>query len=543
MGQSQDKPRLMESEALFSQAAKAYRQDDFDAALQSCETLLAQKPAAAVLPAVLNLKALSLAGKGLMFSAADCLGRAVEMKPTDAVLHHHAARVLLALGRLREAYQEAERACELAPENTGYRYQLAVVCLRAGESEKAADFAQQCVNQDATVFDAWILLSELVANRGDLEQAAACLREIVRQAPGNERAWAMLAEMPCDEVTGVSIERALEKIRTSASDDATTASATFALADRARRRGDYTAAFTLYQQANERLAAVRPFDMERWEKSVEGTLSASRNWLESGHVHTASESTNTGKNLLFIVGMPRSGTSLCEQILCSHPEVMGGGEMATMEYIANQLTFEGIDPFGSESEPDWLPRMQDAYLEALPPGAAGYALVSDKTPRNFERLGLVLRMFPAARVLWCLRHPLDTILSCYFQDFQPGQRFSNRLDSAARMYADHVRLMRHWLQYFPASIKVIDYAELVQNLEAKVRDMAVFLDLDFDAAMLQPHLNPRPVRTASSYQVRQPVYTSSLDNWRHYRQELAAVCEMLQQHGLLDDEWHSTVLA
>lgn len=533
----------MHAETPFSQATKAYRLQDFDVALQACESLLAQQPVAAALPAILNLKALSLAGKGLMFAAFDCLERAIQIQPGDALLRHHTARILLELGRFDAARHEAERACQLAPRHSGYRYHLAVVCLLQGDSRMAQEVAQQCVSEDATLFEAWILLSELAAERGEPAQAAACLREILRQDAGHAAAWALLAAMGGDAGTDRAAQRALEEIRTSARDDESAATAGFALADMARRCGDHAAAFALYRQANEYLAAAHPFAMDDWELSLDKTVSASRAWLESSHSAAAGADTNGGERLVFIVGMPRSGTSLCEQIICSHPGVTGGGEMATMEYIANTLGYENIDPFNSESEPEWLQRMRGAYLDSLPAGSAAYERISDKTPRNFERLGLILRLFPAARVLWCVRHPLDTIISCFFQDFRSGQRFSYRLDYAARMYAGHVRAMRHWMQYFADSITVIDYAELVQNPAATARQMAAFIGLDFNPAMLQPHLNPRPVRTASSLQVKQAIYTTSLNNWRHYRRELAAASAMLQQQGLLDEQWRSTVLA
>jgi hypothetical protein len=241
--------------------------------------------------------------------------------------------------------------------------------------------------------------------------------------------------------------------------------------------------------------------------------------------------------------MPRSGTSLSEQILCSHSEVLGGGELATMEYIARALAHEGIDPFEVGSEPGWLERMRRAYLSSLPARAADHARVIDKTPRNFERLGLILRLFPAARVLWCLRHPLDTIISCYFQDFRGGQGFSNNLEQCSGVYVEHIQLLRYWMRYFGDSIYVIDYPDLVQNPEATIHAMADFIGVEFQPAMLQPQLNTRNVRTASAQQLRQPVSTTSLNQWQHYGEELADVCALLQQQGLLDQQGRSIVLS
>jgi hypothetical protein len=330
-----------------------------------------------------------------------------------------------------------------------------------------------------------------------------------------------------------SVRQALERVRAGATAVEDAATASFALADIVRRAGKYPLAFAYYREANERLAAAHPFAMDCWEQEVEKTIAASRAWLEAGNCPAADASAG-GEKLVFIVGMPRSGTSLCEQIISAHPGVPGAGELASMEHIEKALQQTGSDPYAVEAEPAWIDQMREAYLESLPAGFANHSRVTDKTPRNFERLGLIFRLFPAARVLWCVRHPLDTILSCYFQDFGAGQKFSQRLDHCARMYAAQVRLMRHWKHYFGRSIHAVDYSSLVRDLQSNVRAMADFLDVEFDPAMLQPHRNPRMVRTASAAQVKRPVYTTSLNNWRHYRQELSQVCAMLQQHGLLD---------
>jgi hypothetical protein len=292
-----------------------------------------------------------------------------------------------------------------------------------------------------------------------------------------------------------------------------------------------------YREANERLARLRHFNIEEWELQVETTIRDSRAWLESAAFASPAGNRKWGENLVFIVGMPRSGTSLCEQVLCSHSRILGAGELATMEYITRALKHDSCDPFGADAH--WLNPMRREYLASLPPSVGQYERVSDKSPRNFERLGLVFRLFPGARVLWCQRHPLDTIISCYFQDFQDGQRFSNSLDHIARMYLGHVRLMRHWMSWFAGSIEVIEYSTLVRNLEATARRMAEFVGLDYEAAMCQPHRNPRLTLTASSQQVRQPVYTGSIDNWRHYREELREVASLLQEHDLLDSECRS----
>jgi tetratricopeptide (TPR) repeat protein len=530
---------VMHAETIFKRATEAYRKGDFAAALRGCEELSGHHSDSTAQAAILNLKAISLAGQGLMFSAADSIEVAIQLKPADALLRLHASRILLALGRHVAAGLAAEMACELAPGNTTCRYQLARVHLLDGDSLKARELVQQCVKENPGLVEAWLLLSELALDLGDGERAVACLHEIILHDPGNVRVWAALAAIPGQAAGDPAIEKALADIETLAQDSATTATATFALADLDRQRGLFDAAFARYRSANQRLAESQPFALGKWQESLHTMTSNALMWLESTAGPKPTEEADGGGRLVFVVGMPRSGTSLCEQVLCSHPGVYGAGELPTMEFIAKALAHEGIDPFHVGSEPDSLKHMCEAYLGSLPTRSANHVRVIDKTPRNFERLGLIFRLFPGARVLWCLRHPLDTILSCYFQDFHGSQQFSHNLDQCAWVYIEHIRLLRHWLLHCGNSIKVVEYPCLVQDLAGTAQEMADFIGVEFHASMLQPQLNTRNVRTASSHQLRQPVYTTSLDQWRHYRKELAGVCVLLQQQGVLDQQGRS----
>ena len=155
---------------------------------------------------------------------------------------------------------------------------------------------------------------------------------------------------------------------------------------------------------------------------------------------------------------------------------------------------------------------------------------------NFERIGLIHRIFPAARFVYCKRHPLDTILSCYFQDFQAGLNFASDLEVITRVYIHHARLMEHWSTRIPERIHSVDYESLVSNLETVARAMTEFLNCDFDQAMLKPHQQQRIVTTASNLQVRKPIYTTSINNWKNYRSQLDGVIRLLQEHSVLDED-------
>ena len=239
---------------------------------------------------------------------------------------------------------------------------------------------------------------------------------------------------------------------------------------------------------------------------------------------------------IFIVGMPRSGTSLVEQILASHPEVFGAGELPYIDHIALAL---GKHAEGTAAYPACLPNIPDSafkgfaesYLkEAL--GAAGEAaVVTDKAPLNFRHLGLILLLFPKARIVHCRRDPLDTCLSCFFQNFAAGQDYSFDLRELGRFYRDYREMMSAWSEVLPAPVFDLVYEDLVADLEGVGRSLLSFCGLDWHPDCARFFETRRPVLTASRVQVRQPVYSSSVGKWRRYAAHLGPLVEALGPYG------------
>ena len=515
----------------FQAAAQYHRAGDRASALQLCDRLLGGSPSKAALPAILNLKAVILAEQGRLMAAAECIERAVDASPGNAALHEHAARICAGLGRLQQAERHAITACEAAPGAPGHRYQLARIRRRNGDVAGAIEAAKACLAAEPGFDEAWILRSELATDQADPPHAAACLERVVERRPDHVRAWSMLAAMAPELTASLPVDDALVRLAAAGGDADTAATAQFALADRALRRGEHARAFEGFRAANELRATDSPFDIAGWEARVARTLA--RNATDALPSAGSEDSDPEGARLVFVVGMPRSGTSLCEQVLSAHPDVFGAGELQGMEAIRAELAARGVDPERPDAHPDWLAPMRRAYLQGLPEQSARHARVIDKAPRNFERIALIWRLFPAARIVWMLRHPLDTVLSCYFQDFGPGQAFSNSLDHAARVYLGHARLLRHWLVGRRGRILPVHYGDLVTQLERTARAMADFLGIGFVPEMLRPERNPRRVLTASSEQVRIPVHSEGLGRWRAFEAELGAVRAFFEAHGLL----------
>lgn len=235
---------------------------------------------------------------------------------------------------------------------------------------------------------------------------------------------------------------------------------------------------------------------------------------------------------IFVVGMPRSGTSLLEQILASHPEVYGAGELPDIASIATQIG--KYDP-GKRPYPDcltFLPQatfagLGGAYMKQREAAAKGMLRIVDKHPLNFWHLGLIACLFPNATIIHCRRAPLDTCLSCFFQNFRSGQEFSFDLTNLGSFYRLYRQAMSFWQERLPGKIIEVHYETLTADPEAQSRKLLEACDLPWDPACATPHRTERKVATASSWQVRQPIHGKSAGRARHYRKHLDELIETL----------------
>ena len=236
---------------------------------------------------------------------------------------------------------------------------------------------------------------------------------------------------------------------------------------------------------------------------------------------------NSSDAPIFIVGMPRSGTTLVEQILSRHEDVFAGGELPMIGNINGQMrgyAMQKLDYMGQLH--GFIPLLgdehfsnaADACMKMITDKAKGKAFVrfTDKMPQNAFRLGLIAMMFPNARIIHVRRHPLDTCVSCFFQRFRVGHHYSYRLDWLAQTYRKYAEIMEHWRKVIPLPILDIHYEELVKDPEGGARRLMDFAGLDWSDDCLKPQDARRPVLTASRWQVRQPIYKSSLERWKRY---------------------------
>jgi tetratricopeptide (TPR) repeat protein len=451
--------------------------------------------------------------------AARCFRRLVELRPDDAAAHNALGSVVQLLGDYRRARAAYERAIELAPayadahSNLGSAYQG----LRDPDAAVASYRRALAVQPDHQ--DALAGLAHVLDRRGRYEEALALLApQLERHDAGSELViTAAQAErhLGRSEAAGRLLEGLLERPGLAA---AARLRSLFNLGEVYDDLGEYDRAFERYREAN----GLKPvaFNRDEFLRDVERLLAV----FAPESVAALPRLDDPDERPVFVLGMPRSGTSLVEQILACHPRVAGAGELTDLGRLAIGLGAARRERFPDSlrtATPAELRAAADDYLAVLAAVDPAASRIVDKTPANQLFIGFVAALFPRARVIHCVRHPLDTLLSCYFQNFAgQGIPYSYDFDDLATYFNQNLRVMAHWRAHPPLAMHEVVYEELVTDQEAVSRGMIEFLGLDWDPACLEFHRAGRDVATASHAQVRRPLYRSSVGRFRHYARQL-----------------------
>ena len=362
---------------------------------------------------------------------------------------------------------------------------------------------------------------------GEMEQARACFDKALELEPDNAPALENLSSISGfgeDEealLTRLSGLAGLESLPV-----AHRVSYHFTLGKMYEERGDWDNAFEHYAAGNRIHRKNVDYDRLIHEARVDRLIEVFNEDLISRGLDGASDSNVP----IFIVGMPRSGTSLVEQILSSHSEVHGAGELSYFQRLQfRDLATDQIrhcEDYVDSLDREMVNTITRGYLDMLLSDVSDTGRVTDKMPANYIYLGLIAMIFPRVRIIYCRRDPLDTCVSIYFHNFK-FLSFAWDLYDIGHQYAQHLRLMAHWMKVLPGRIFTIDYEELVNEQETRSRALIAHCGLDWDDRCLRFYDNERPVRTASHWQVRQPIYTGSIGRWKRYRDHLDELREAL----------------
>lgn len=467
-----------------------------------------------------------LAGQ-LFADAADLYERTLELLPDNAVLHRHLGAVLHRLGRTQKAIDSLRRAIELRPDYAKARIDLALVYRQLERTVEAMRQIQEAIHFMPDDVDAHISLALTLRQEGRMAYASRHLSQLLAIQPDCGAAYYHLSMIrpPLDLIPRI---RRLLDDPTLPEDDAIHCH--FALGNVLDAHTASDLAFDHYRQANTRKRRSLVYDPRDNTRVFEKLLETySKDFFER------KRGLGCDSDLpVFIVGLPRSGTTLVEQILSSHGSIHGAGELESFagvnHAIAHRFRSEKPAPdcmslIDQETVDDFSTR----YLDELRLRSPTAARVVDKLPGNFVRVGLIKTLFPNAYIVHCSRNPLDTCVSLYFHYFQ-ALTCSFDLRELGQYYLDYRRLMDHWEALFPDGIFEVRYEELVNDPERITKGLVDYVDLPWDGRCLEFYKNTRAIMSPSNIQVRHPVYKVSVDRWKRYEKHLGPLIEILG-HG------------
>jgi tetratricopeptide (TPR) repeat protein len=491
-----------------------------------CQRVLSQQPESRE---ALRLLARIANDDGRHIIAEGLLKKIVALNPDSASACQEYGRFLGEVGRFPEAIEKFEQAIQLDP-RMGENYQLLADSLSVlGRTRDALSAYEDALDRDPDNPYALAGRGHILRILGRREEAISSYEQCITRHPQLGDTWWSLASMRGYRLSDeqfATVRAAFEKADLPA---AAEISLRFASARCFEQQGEYDKAWGEYQRGNRLKRASVQYDPVQTEITHDAVIRFFNGDLQSGR----EPSETPGPAPIFILGMPRSGSTLIEQVLASHSMVEGAGELPYIIMLSRSLG--GQRPDGLRY-PDVLAGMTATQLDALGKSYIYHTRLhrtesspyfTDKMPANFPHVGLIHMMLPNAKIIDARRNPLDTTVANFRQLFAKGKNQSYDLNEFAEYYLEYLRLMQHWDEVLPGCVLRMNYEDVVEDLEGQVRRLLEFCELPWEDGCLDYYSSDRPVNTASAEQVREPVYRDALQYWKHYEQHLDEVKEIL----------------
>ncbi len=430
--------------------------------------------------------------KGNLTDALTCYIAVINLNPNYVSAYIFLGSIYISQRKYALAINALQAAHKLQPSNSGILVELGNLYRTTGELERAKSVFLQALSQDPTMVIARYNLMTL------------------NHQPDNNDISAMESQLMAPSTSPIN------RIYLG-----------FTLAHAYDLRQEYNKSFLHLRDANLQKRKSIDYDITAEENYINETIAT----FNQAYVDTMAVNQQRQDAPIFIVGMPRSGSSLIEQIIASHSSIQGGGELYSLGNIVSNLnqtdnpTLRYPNSLAKLTASD-LSRLADSYIdsvkETLKPGR-----FTDKMPHNFLFIAFIFQLFPNAKVIHSQRDPIDTCFACYRTLFSQGQNFSYSLEELGRYHQLYCRLMNHWHQMFPGKILDVSYEAVVQDQAGETQRILDYCNLEMETDCLTFYKSKRSVATASAMQVRQPIYTHAIQRWRHYEKQLQPLLEIL----------------
>ncbi len=459
-------------------------------------------------------------------TATELLEKAVIGLPKDPTIRHNLASALVSLNEHHAAITHLRKALDTKPGQVESLALMATCYNRISRSSDALPFAEKALRMDPHNANALTARAEALISLGRMTEAETALKETIASKIAVPRSYQSLSSTRKYSAQSPELAAVRREISEGSYPDKELPALHFAAAKMCNDSKLYDEAMVHYLKAKE--SSAKAFDINAYEKRVDQLISLFNPFFFS----TRKNFGNPSQKPIFIVGMPRSGTTLTEQIISSHALVAGAGELPEMPAIARAL---GDNPRMAQRFFANVTSMSDVesknhaqhYLKFIARTSHTAQRITDKMPHNFEHVGLISLLFPNATIIHCKRDAIDNCVSCYMNAFSEAHSYNTDLAKLGRYYRAYNKLMAHWHKVLPGRIFDNQYETLVANQEEQSRKLIDHCKLPWDDACLNYIENERSVTTISRWQVRQPIYQTSIKRWKPYEKHLGPLIEAL----------------
>jgi tetratricopeptide (TPR) repeat protein len=455
----------------------------------------------------------------------------LELAPGYTIARFEYARVLLDRHKHSRAIEELEKLLALEPENRQFKTLFATACVGIGANEKALALYRQLLSGAPQAAELHLSIAHSLKTLGRRGESIEAYRAASAARPNYGDAYWSLANLKTYRFADDELARMRAQEAQPSTSLVDRYHLCFALGKALEDLGDYEESYRYYERGNQLKRAESRYRPEIIERNTQMQIATCTSELFARREGVGSNSPDP----IFIVGLPRSGSTLLEQILASHSRVEGTHELADIQRIVHELQGRDESDQTAARYPrvlqDLLPedflRLGEKYLSDTCVYRTGRPFFIDKMPNNFRHIGLIHLILPNAKIIDARREPMACCFSNFKQLFASGQEFTYSIEDIARYYRTYLELMRHWTVVLPGRILRIDHEDIVDDLEPNVRKLLDFCGLEFESACLDFHKTERSVRTASSEQVRQPIFRDGLDQWKNFEPWLAPLRDAL----------------
>ena len=518
--------QLSPQQAKLEQATRLFAQGQFREAEKQAQSLLQEN--SRDVNAALLLARIAINAR-CYDDAEQLLVRITEIAPGFVAAWHDLGSVLKELNRFEEAVKALQEAVRLDPANAVTHYFYGAALAMAAQPEAAIEAYRKAVDLDPDLSGAYLGLGHVLKTVGDQDGGVAAYRRAIELRPDFGEIYYSLSNLKTFKFSDQEIAGMEERVGNNALPIDCQVHFAFSLGKAYEDKADYAAAFRYYELANRRHRETIAYDPVQTEVAHEKIRKAfSLEFFE----HQAQMGTGCRDPApIFILGLPRSGSTLLEQILASHSLVDGTSELPDISMIAQSVTNKAHGRTFPMSMPELtseeLTALGKQYLSQTQRHRGSAPFFTDKMPNNFAYVGFIKAILPNAKIIDARRHPMDSCVGCFKQHFAKGQTFTYDLFELGEFYLEYERMMTHWDAVLPGQVLHVEYENVVSDLETQVRRLLEFCGLEFEQSCVNFHETKRAVRTASSEQVRQPIYQGSLATWKRFGSDLDVLREVL----------------